>query len=155
MDQPPEPSFTAIAASDREYQAAYDAAARSMQESQSYVLGDGTQTCFAKLAFKDPDEGDDTEPGTLIYLWLRVLVYDTTDAVYLGEFFEVPSELGQWHHVGQRLWFDTEDVFDWLVNVEGTAYGGFTLRVLRSRLPEVEQRELDEELGVKCWSEVQ
>lgn len=47
---------------------------------------------------------------------------------FLRLHFEVPPELQNWHQVGQRLGFEGEDIFDWMVLTEdGRLFGGYTL----------------------------
>jgi uncharacterized protein YegJ (DUF2314 family) len=71
--------------------------------------------------------------------------------MYTGTFFEVPPELQEWHWAGQRLEFEGDSAFDWMVNDDGAIHGGFTLRVTRNRLPESERDAFDNYIGAKHW----
>lgn len=146
-----EPLFVAIASADQELQAAYSRTAQTMAEFQSHVVRPGDHICSAKLRFKDPNESDRTGRDVLLYLWLTAVTYNSTTGNYTGTFFEVPPELHEWHWVGQRLEFEEDAAFDWMVNDEGTLHGGFTLRVNRNRLPESEREAYDNYIGVKHW----
>jgi len=79
-------------------------------------------------------------------------VFHSKENMFSGVFFELPSELKEWHHVGQRLGFDKDDVFDWMVNENGHVKGAFTLRVTRSRLKtDAEKKEFDEYTGMSSY----
>lgn len=42
-----------------------------------------------------------------------------------------------------------ESIEDWMINHGGTAFGGFSLRVIRSRLPKEEQIKFDANTGIR------
>ena len=140
-----------FSSTDHELQVAYNRTAQTMPEFQSHVLRPGDHTCSAKLRFKDPSESERTGKEVRLYLWLTAVTYNPTTSTYTGTFFEVPPELHEWHWVGQRLEFEADDAFDWMVNDAGSLHGGFTLRVNRSRLPEAEREAYDNYIGVKHW----
>jgi len=73
--------------------------------------------------------------------------------MFSAEFFELPREFQKWHHVGERLGIEAEDIFDWMVNDEGKLYGGFTLRAAREKLSEEERAEYDSYIGVTSYEE--
>jgi uncharacterized protein YegJ (DUF2314 family) len=142
-DKQVEPLFTAISATDQRYEAAYAHAAKTMPEFRDNVKRNGNHVCSAKLRFKDPTESERT--GNDVFL------FDSTSSLFTGTFFEVPAELKEWHWSGQKLSFESEDVFDWMVNDNGKLHGGFTLRVNRSNMSETERPTYDLYLGVKQW----
>ena len=146
-----EPLFVAISSKDEEIQRAYSQAAQTMDEFQSHVSRPGEHICSAKLSFKDPNESERTGKDVLLYLWLTAVTFDSAKCTYAGTFFEVPPELREWHWAGQRLEFEADDVFDWMVHDDGALHGGFTMRVNRSRLPASEREAYDEYVGVKHW----
>jgi uncharacterized protein YegJ (DUF2314 family) len=75
--------------------------------------------------------------------------------LHSGTFFEVPPELQKWHQVGQKLTFEGEDIFDWMVLTgDGGLFGGFTFRVSRSKLPESERANYDRYIGVRVYQPV-
>jgi uncharacterized protein YegJ (DUF2314 family) len=43
----------------------------------------------------------------------------------------------------------SESIEDWMINSGGTAFGGFSLRVIRSRLGEKEQMKFDAHTGIR------
>lgn len=146
-----EPLFAAISSTDQELKAAYARTSQTMPEFREHVLRQGVHICSAKLQFRDPNESERTGKDVILYLWLTSVSHDSASGTYTGTFFDVPPELHEWHWPGQRLQFEADDVFDWMVNDEGILYGGFTLRVNRSRLPESEREAYDHYIGVKQW----
>jgi uncharacterized protein YegJ (DUF2314 family) len=79
-----------------------------------------------------------------VFLWLSDVRYDAAKRKFSGVFFEVPPELQKWHQVGQRLAFDGDEIFDWMMLTEnGHLFGGYTLRVTRGTLPESQRADYD------------
>ena len=151
-ERPNQPLFTAIAKSDTDFQEAYAAASRTLPQFSEHLQGGTPACCSAKLSFRDPDESDRLGEDRLLYLWLTGVQYDAEERVFSGTFFEVPTELQKWHQVGQTLTFEGEDIFDWMVLTEdGRLFGGFTLRVSRSKLPEGERADYDRYIGVRVY----
>jgi uncharacterized protein YegJ (DUF2314 family) len=106
----------------------------------------------AKLRFRDPDESDRSGEDRFVFLWLTGVHYHADERIFSGTFFEVPPELQKWHEVGQRLAFHGEDIFDWMVLTEdGRLFGGYTLRVSRSKLPESQRAAYDRHIGVRVY----
>jgi uncharacterized protein YegJ (DUF2314 family) len=149
------PLFTAIAKSDAEFKEAYAAASRTLPQFIEHLQSGMAAYFSAKLSFRDPDESDRLGEDQLLYLWLTGVQYDAEERVFSGTFFEVPTELQKWHQVGQRLTFDGEDIFDWMVLTEdGRLFGGFTPRVSRSKLAESERADYDRYIGVRVYEPV-
>lgn len=115
-----------------------------------FAVGDG-RWCSAKLCFKDPEWSDETGTDQLLYCWLDFATYDVEERMFTAEFSELPECLKPYHHIGQRLSFEGEDIFDWRVNLGGRLFGGFTIRVARERLPEAELAEHDSYIGVSDY----
>nr|WP_145545919.1 DUF2314 domain-containing protein [Variovorax boronicumulans] len=148
-----EPLFMAVPSMEEELSHAYARAAASMAEFRTHIERQGDHICSAKLRFKDPNESDRMGKDVLLFLWLTAIEYNPASDSYIGTFFEVPPELGEWHCAGQKLEFDGADVFDWMVNDDGILHGGFTLRVNRKRLPEGEREAFDRYVGVRQWAQ--
>ena len=146
-----EPLFVAVRGRDDEMLNAYRLASESLGDFRSHIQRPGEHTCAAKLKFKDPNLSERLGEDRFVYLWLAGVTYEGESNVFVGSFFEVPSELLEWHQPGQQLQFEGEDIFDWFVNDDGYLYGGFTMRVARSRLPESERTAYDTYTGVKQW----
>ena len=106
----------------------------------------------AKLRFRDPDDSERLGEDRFVFLWLSGVHYHVAERVFSGGFFEVPPEFQKWHQVGQRLAFKGEDIFDWMVLTEDRRlFGGFTLRVSRSKLPESQRADYDRHIGVRVY----
>ena len=104
FDEPQtEPLFMAVPSKGEELQKAYARAAASMAEFRGHIERPGEHICSAKLRFRDPNESERAGKDIFLFLWLTAIEYGNTARSYVGTFFEVPSELGEWHWVGQRL----------------------------------------------------
>jgi uncharacterized protein YegJ (DUF2314 family) len=145
---PKEPIVTAIPRNDAEMKAAYWKASDSLPDFIAHLAVDDGRWCSAKLCFKDTDSSEELGSDQLLYWWLDFATYDPDERLFSAEFTELPSCLASYHHIGQRLTFEGEDIFDWRVNLQGRLYGGFTIRVARQRLPETELAEYDRYIGV-------
>lgn len=146
-----EPQFMAISKKDPAFQSAYDRAAATLPQFIEHLQLGGDAFFSAKLRFRDPDESDRLGEDRHVYLWLGSVHYHAAESVFSGSFFEVPPGLQKWHQVGQRIAFDPEDIFDWMVLHEGHLHGGFTLRVARQKLPEAERDAYDQHIGVSVY----
>lgn len=151
MSVPDDPRFTAIRTDDPELRQAYARAAETVPLFREFVERSGEHICSAKLRFRDPDLSEQLGEDRFLFLWLTAVRYHPREGLFSGTFFELPSELLKWHHVGDQLGFRAEDIFDWMVNDAGCLHGGFTLRVHRSRLPEQERARYDQYTGVSVW----
>jgi uncharacterized protein YegJ (DUF2314 family) len=147
-----EPLFVAVASDDPQMGAAHSRCAQTLDEFRAHVLRAGDHLCAAKLRFRDPGESDRAGHDVLLYVWLASVFVDESSGRYVGSFFEVPPALREWHSPGQELEFEGEDVFDWMVNDDGVVHGGFTLRVMRGRLPESEREAYDQRVGAREWA---
>ena len=86
-------------------------------------------------------EGEFTE-----FMWVDQLT--VTDDGYRGVLGNEPVNLIGIHQ-GQTVDVPREDVADWVVVDDGRLVGGYTHRVLRSRLPEDERAAFDEMNGFR------
>lgn len=150
-DKIEEPLFTAISQKDAEFQSAYDGAAATIAQFIGELQGSEDAFCSAKLRFRDPDESEHLGEDRFLFLWLGGVHYYPVERVFSGVFFEVPSAFQKWHQVGERLSFEAEDIFDWMVLRNGHLHGGFTLRVARRKLPEPERESYDRHIGVSIY----
>jgi uncharacterized protein YegJ (DUF2314 family) len=146
-----EPIFMAIPRADAAFQAAFRGAAATVPQFIEQIQRVGDSFCSAKLRFRDPDASDRLGEDRFLFLWLSGVHYHAAERVFSGTFFEVPPAFQKWHQVGQRLAFQAEDIFDWMVLESGHLYGGFTLRVAREKLPEAERDSYDRYVGVSVY----
>jgi uncharacterized protein YegJ (DUF2314 family) len=147
-----QPLFMAISNSDASFQDAYAAASRTLPRFIEHLQSGMPAYFSAKLRFRDPDESERLGEDRFLFLWLSGVHYHSAERTFSGSFFEVPPEFQKWHQVGQRLGFEGEDIFDWMALTEdGRLFGGFTLRVSRSKLPESERADYDRYIGVRVY----
>jgi uncharacterized protein YegJ (DUF2314 family) len=151
VESPGEPPFMAVPQADAAFQSAYDWAAATIPRFLEHIERGGDSLCSAKLRFRDPDASERMGEDRFLFLWLSSVHYHAAEHVFSGTFFEVPPEFQKWHQVGQRLAFDPEDIFDWMVLDHGHLHGGSTPRVVREQLPESERDSYDRYVGVSVY----
>jgi uncharacterized protein YegJ (DUF2314 family) len=152
FDQPQsEPLFIAIRNDDPAMLRAYAQASATLDHFRGHLARRVDGFCCAKLKFRDPDESDRLGEDRFVYLWLTSVHYHVVEQVFSGTFFEVPEELRKWHEVGERLAFEAEDIFDWMVLENGHLHGGFTMRVAREGLEPSERPKYDKFVGVTVY----
>lgn len=91
------------------------------------------------------------EPNYSANMWL--LVSRVSDSGFEATLFEVPSEF-KTYKLNDSLSVKTEEILDWMINDNGTLYGGYSLRVQRERLGETEKLNFDRHIGVKEYAPV-
>ncbi len=147
-----EPLFMAIPPTNLEFQSAYDRAAATIATFIEHIQRVDDSICSTKLRFRDPDESERLGEERFAFIWLTGVQYHADERLFTGTFFEVPPEFQKWHEVGQRLGFYGEDIFDWMVlTSEGRLFGGYSLRVTRSKLPVSERADYDRYIGVTAY----
>jgi uncharacterized protein YegJ (DUF2314 family) len=105
-----------------------------------------------RLANPTPDQtmaiikGRFTEGDLVEHMWLNQIV--VTPEGYRGVLGNDPYELTGMK-AGATLVVPRERVSDWIVVADGKLIGGYTMRVLRSRLPEDERAAFDEQNGIR------
>lgn len=124
--------------SDDDVQAAEAAARASLGEFKNLVERHGVAAMPTVKLFVE-------EPGYRGGLWLLVTAVRSTD--FDAEFFEIPPGL-EAHRVGETRRVDHSEVCDWMVNLDGSLFGGFTLRLHRESLREEDRVQFDRHLGV-------
>ena len=153
-DREEEPIFAAVSRKNAEMRAAHAKAAATIPRFIEHTHSDVPGFRSAKLRFRDPDESERLGEDRFLYLWLTGVHYHVEEELFSGTFFEVPRQFQKWHKVGDRLSFDPEDIFDWMMLTEdGRLFGGYTLRVSRALLPEAERADYDKHIGVRVYEE--
>ncbi len=147
-----QPLFMAISRADAKFQEAYAKASQTVPRFIEHIQSGMCAHFSAKLRFREPDASERRGEDRFIFLWLGSVAYHPGERFFSGSFFEVPPELRKWHQVGQQLGFEGEDIFDWMVITEdGRLFGGYTLRVSRSMLPESKRADYDRYIGVRTY----
>jgi len=93
------------------------------------------------FAIKVPlNDGDET-----VHFWFTFK--GIQGGLFSGEHFELPEALLCFKTVSVKR----EDIEDWMINDHGHLYGGYTIRVMRNRLPENEREQFDEYGGISVY----
>jgi uncharacterized protein YegJ (DUF2314 family) len=127
-------------ADDREMTAAMDRARATLPQFEER-LANPTPTQTMAIIKARFTEGDLVE-----HMWLNQIA--VTPEGYSGVLGNDPYELED-VKAGATLIVPREQVSDWIVVDGGKLVGGYTMRVLRSRLPENERAAFDEQNGIR------
>lgn len=84
-----------------------------------------------------------------IHMWL--LVEEVDENKFIASLFEVPTAFTSYKE-GDRFTVQEEDLLDWMLNLDGVLYGGYTLRQQRSQMTESEQMDFDHHIGVHTYA---
>jgi len=84
-------------------------------------------------------------------LWMNDVI--VTDEGFEATPFEVPNSF-QTVKPGQIIKVEHSDVLDWMINDEGTAHGGFSIRFFREQKPENEHADYDGFIGVSQYAPI-
>jgi uncharacterized protein YegJ (DUF2314 family) len=98
-----------------------------------------------KVHFPKPDGSEGS------HIWLAVL--DCLDDLLFCTPRELPSDFVGLK-LGETQLITDERVEDWMILArDGTAFGGYSLRLIRSRLAAERTDEFDSHVGVSIWSD--
>ncbi len=89
------------------------------------------------------------QPGGRLFMWL--MVTETFDAQFSAKLFEVPPGSTTFN-IGDEFTVRDDDILDWMVNDDGTLYGGYSLRVQRQTMTDIEKRNFDKHVGVETYA---
>ncbi len=84
--------------------------------------------------------------GMAEYVWLNFVGYDGKE--FTGDIANDPGVIRK-YSFGQTIVVPPDRVADWMYIDDGYLVGGYTLRVLRSRLPANEQQSFDQRGGFR------
>lgn len=146
-----EPQFVALGRDDPDMESAYRQASETLEDLKRHLEVGDDRLCSVKLRFRDPDEAGRLGEDRFVFMWLSDVRWLDDEDIFSAEFFELPKEFEKWHHVGERLGIEPEDIFDWMVIDAGKLYGGWTLRVGRERVPSGRRDEYDSYIGVSRY----
>lgn len=102
-----------------------------------------------KALVRTPVSAVENETRPLVHLWLSVT--SVLEDLLFCSIGEAPEQL----HLDKGDTFVIEDkiIEDWMINHQGLAYGGFTLRVIRNRLREIDRTRFHDHLGIHQFKE--
>lgn len=93
---------------------------------------------------RTPETAARLPPLPICHLWLRVT--SVCEGLLFCSVGEAPDAL----HLDRSVSFliASESIEDWMINDGGTAFGGFSLRIIRSRLRKEGQMKFDAHTGI-------
>jgi len=136
---PPGPRFNQLHDSDLELQKSVRGAQSSLHELRKLIVASKESGAMPLIKTRLVD-GD-----AKAFMWLSNV--HEMDGGFSGELFEVPSNFEN-YQPGDRLEVPDGSILDWMVNDQGNLYGGYSIRLIRSRKPADEQAQYDDYIGV-------
>ncbi|MEM7477122.1 MAG: DUF2314 domain-containing protein [Planctomycetota bacterium] len=130
-----------VQGSDPAYQACVSKAQATLQDFRDMLQEYDPYSCLIKTRVEDGEQHG--------YIWLF-----NTRRIEIGfqaTVFELPAFAPNLE-IGQELEIAESEVVDWMINDEGTLYGGFSLRYHRQQLPPEERPAFDEHIGVTNYA---
>jgi hypothetical protein len=102
-----------------------------------------------KALVRTPDSAIENETRPLVHLWLCVT--SVLEDLFFCSIGEAPEQL----HLNKGDSFVIEDkiIEDWMINHQGAAYGGFSLRVIWNRLREMDRNRFHDHTGIRHFKE--
>lgn len=125
---------------DAEMNEAIEAARASLSQFEDAMRSDNPQYDLFALKVMFPDQIGGSE-----HIWITDLILE--DGQYRGLVGNEP-QYTILVEAGQEVTVDPEKISDWMFVEAGKLRGGYTLRVLRSRMSAHERAEFDRSLGI-------
>ena len=136
-----EPLFMLLDENSHEYKEMLELVKNTLPEftNQLSLIGDTVFTCVKILVEKE---------DLKLHLWLQNVSYSDDMKMYEAMVFETPPELPEFKP-GKWLQFNSERITDWYILTDsGEMTGGYSLRLMRSKLPATRYAEFDQFIGV-------
>lgn len=144
-----EPIFVAVARNDPEMNQAFIDANEHLSRFHELLESPEHTNSFMcmKIKIKDEEFSKETGEDEFTYLWLNNIRRDKDG--YLGYIFELPEGGINDLNPDSWIWVDESCVCDWMVQTpEGHLWGGYTIRVMREKIPLNQRAEFDEYQGI-------
>jgi uncharacterized protein YegJ (DUF2314 family) len=138
-DLDPGPQFNLIPGSSPEYRQTIHDARATLDEFRRMLPADGSPRHYAMIK-TEIRQGDEKA-----FMWLNNV--SSVGKHFVAEFFELGAAFTN-YRVGDRFEIPEHEILDWMVNDNGVAHGGFSIRQYRSTLPEPERDAYDQYIGV-------
>ncbi len=137
-----------VAPNDKELKAA----SKKAQESTGFFTkhlgspGEKESNFAVKVGFYEQEAGEDflKSGKALEAMWISELTFD--DKVLIGKLENEPRVVKKLKR-GDEVKVDLDEIIDWMYTDDGCLVGGYTLRVLRARLPDAQKNNFDNANG--------
>ncbi|TWU15806.1 DUF2314 domain-containing protein [Allorhodopirellula heiligendammensis] len=140
-DRDPGARVDMVRSSDPAYRDCVANARATLDDFRSLIRRHDSHSCLIKTKLNDG------QSSGFVWLFNTIVAGDS----FTAELFEVPPSVSLLK-VGQVFEVAEFDVIDWMVNDDGTLYGGYSLRYHRANLPPDERGAFDEYVGVTKYS---
>jgi len=137
-----EPLFMAIDANDPAMAEAMDKARQRISRFRDFISSktDPETVHSAKIRV--------SVDGRFFFIWVSFVSCEGER--FLGRAIQPPREV-TFLRPGMFIRFGIEDLWDWMVHENGHLFGGFSMRVMRTLLPERRRASFDSHSGVEVY----
>lgn len=151
-----EPLFVAVSKDNEQMLQAYAKARRTLPRFLNAIASEefSEASNSVKIKVRDDDSSEKMGEDRFSYLWLWSVKQDG-DTTLSATVRELPKDGLNELKVGSTVRFDHQDVHDWMIVKGSQAWGGFTLRVIRDRMPAQERLQYDEYTGILCYNDLE
>ncbi len=127
-----EPLIFSLTDDDAEMNAAIESAKETLADFDKALIDSGNENFALKISF---DVRDKVE-----HIW--AVNIEKIDDEYLGIIDNIPNSVTE-IKLNNKIEIEKNRISDWMFSKNGKLYGGFTIRVLRNRMSELEKENFD------------
>lgn len=133
-----EPTIYNVERSDREMNEAITKANQTLSDFNLILLNPKIEVKALKVKFETPKGNE--------HIWLSNIQYE--NGKYSGVLDNLPEYITE-YKIGDKIEIENSKISDWMYVENGKLFGGYTIKLLRSRMTESEKKEFDAENGLK------
>lgn len=133
-----QPDIYGVDGNDKEMNEAIEKANKTLADFNSALLNPEIEVKSLKVKFQNETDVE--------HIWLSDVTFK--DGKYSGIIDNEPEYIKN-HQIGETISVDNKDISDWMYIENGKLFGGYTIKVIRSRMTESEKEEFDAESGMQ------
>lgn len=133
-----QPDIYGVDGNDKEMNEAIEKANKTLADFNSALLNPEIEVKSLKVKFQNETDVE--------HIWLSDVIFK--DGKYSGIIDNEPEYIKN-HQIGETISVDNKDISDWMYIENGKLFGGYTIKVIRSRMTESEKEEFDAESGMQ------
>lgn len=133
-----EPTIYNVESNDKEMSEAIKKANQTLNEFNSALQNPKIEVKSMKVKFEYPNGNE--------HIWLSNIEYK--DGKYWGVLDNEPEYITE-YKIGDKIEVDNSKISDWMYLKNGKLFGGYTIKLLRSRMTENEKDQFDAESGMQ------
>ncbi|MFH6957336.1 YegJ family protein [Flavobacterium aquidurense] len=133
-----QPDIYNVKGNDTEMNAAIEKANQTLTDFNAALLNAEIEVKSLKVKFQNETDVE--------HIWLSDVQFK--DGKYSGILDNEPEYITD-YKIGDTLNVDSKNISDWMYIENGKLFGGYTIKVLRNRMPESERKQFDAESGMQ------